>query len=105
MAISSKAIKIILSVAFTLLFFCVVWYRERFETPTPTFDISFLRATNATQKIIKPSEEKIFPTNFRPSGMCMYPEQCPNPKNGLWGRNITTTTTTTTTTTKGTRRR
>ena len=97
MAISSKAISIILSVGFTLLFFCVVLYRERFEIPTQTFNLSFLRATNATQKIIKPSEEKIFPTNFKPSGMCMYPEQCPNPKNGLWGSNITTT--------KGTRRR
>ena len=91
-AISRKAIGIILSVAFTLLFFCVVWYRERFETPTQTFNMSFLK-TNATQKIIKPLDEKIFPTNFRPSGMCMYPEQCASPTTGLWGSGPPTTTT------------
>ena len=58
---------------------------EKFVSPNPTFNLNFLREPNATQKIIKPIYEKIFPTGFIPKNACQYPEQCPNPTTLLWG--------------------
>ena len=74
----------ILCISIFILLICML---EQFADmdPKPTFNLVFLRSPGATQKIINPLDEKIFPANFKPSDNCLYPEQCPNPTTRLWG--------------------
>lgn len=78
-------INIILSVIFIFIFFCLICKIDNFKNAIQTFDISYLRSPNATQIIIKPINETIFPPNFYSSGLCEYPEQCRNPITLKWG--------------------
>ena len=67
------------------IFIFLICLLEKFENPNPTFNLKFLRSPNKTQLLINPLTEKGFPKGFIPSGACHYPEQCPNPRTGLWG--------------------
>ena len=54
--------------------------------PGPLYTFPFLHSQITNQnKIIKPSEETLFPSNFVRNGLCQYPEQCVNPITHKWG--------------------
>ena len=62
--------------------------------PGPSYTFPFLHSQITNQnKILKPSEETLFPTNFDRNGLCQYPEQCVNPTTHKWGSLATQTTT------------